>query len=154
MPTLIQRKKKTVARGDAILARRSGEALARLMASETGNSFQFRVAGAADGAIEITLPSGAVQILADALSEMAKGHAVMALPAANDLTPQQAADLLGISRPFLLQLLRSEHIPCRYVGSHRRIRLQDVLDYKAEQERRDTVMNELTAQAQELDMGY
>ena len=154
MPVAIEGKKKTVARADALLARRSGEALARLMESGAGDSYQFRVSGPAQTDIEITLPKGAMQVLADALAEMAKGHAVITLPAASDLTPQQAADLLGVSRPFLLQLLRSQRIPCRYVGSHRRIRLQEILDYKAEQERRDQILNELTAQAQELDMGY
>jgi excisionase family DNA binding protein len=154
MPAIIERKKKTVARADALLARRSGEALARLMESGAGDSYQFRVSGPTQAGIEITLPNGVMQVLAQALAEMAKGHAVITLPAASDLTPQQAADLLGVSRPFLLQLLRSQHISCRYVGSHRRIRLQDILDYKTEQERRDQVLNELTAQAQELDMGY
>jgi predicted glycosyltransferase len=59
-----------------------------------------------------------------------------------------------MSRTLLTSLLDRHEIPFRYVGSHRRVRLQDLLTFRAEQERRHQAMNELTTQAQELNMGY
>ena len=86
---------------------------------------------------------------------MAKGNAVTVIPVHAELTTQQAADILNVSRPFLVRLVAEGKIPCRRVGSHRRIRVQDLLKYKRhlEQERLKAI-EELAAQAQELGRGH
>lgn len=103
----------------------------------------------------VRLPTETVGVLAQALAEMAQGSSVAVVPVVAELSTQQAADLLSVSRPHLIELLERGAIPYHKVGSHRRVQLRDVLQYKREiDERRLQTLAELTAQAQELNMGY
>jgi excisionase family DNA binding protein len=103
----------------------------------------------------IVLPLTALRLLKEILSEMAKGNSIALLPLQAELTTQQVADLLNVSRPYVVGLLEAKKIPCRRVGKHRRVRLDDVLTYKRkDDEARLRVLEELVAQAQELNMGY
>ena len=103
----------------------------------------------------IDLPAGAVDLLVHVLEAMAAGQGVTLIPESAELTTVQAADVLNVSRPFLIKLLDRKAIPHRKVGRHRRIRMEDVMAYKSAIDReREQVLEQLTRQAQAGDMGY
>jgi excisionase family DNA binding protein len=103
----------------------------------------------------IKIPFAALELFGIILGEMARGNAVTLTPVHAELTTQQAADMLNVSRPFLCNLLEAGKIPHRKVGRHRRIRFDDLMEYKKRvNEARARSLDELVAQAQELDMGY
>ncbi len=105
--------------------------------------------------VSVVIPEKALHLLAMILSSMAQGKAVSLVPADSELSTQQAADLLHVSRPHLVKLLEAGSIPFKKVGTHRRILVEDVLQY---QDRQKGVRNEqlqfLTGQAQDLNLGY
>jgi excisionase family DNA binding protein len=104
---------------------------------------------------KIVVPNVAISLLLEILTQMAQGNAVTLMPYHAELTTQQAADLVNVSRPFLVKLLESGELAHRMVGKHRRVLLQDVMKYKENIDRaRNETLNELVAQAQELNMGY
>ena len=108
-----------------------------------------------DAVTTILVPSVAFRFFVDVLAELANGNAVTVAPVHAELTSQQAADLLNVSRPFLIKLLDEERIPHRKVGKHRRIRMEDVMAYKTSIDaERESVLDQLTAEAQEHGMGY
>ncbi|MEC4983410.1 MAG: helix-turn-helix domain-containing protein [Oscillatoria sp. PMC 1068.18] len=103
----------------------------------------------------IELPTSAVHLLIEMLSQMAQGNAVTLIPIHAELTTQEAADLLNVSRPYFVKLLESGKIPFRKVGRHRRVRFEDLMNYKEQIDRqRMSALDELAAQAQELHLGY
>jgi excisionase family DNA binding protein len=77
----------------------------------------------------LTVPCGAVELLARILAHTANGQGVSVVPANAELTTQQAADLLNVSRPFLIGLLAAGEIEFRLVGRQRRIRAEPLLKY-------------------------
>lgn len=103
----------------------------------------------------VELPAAAVRLLVEMLSTMGEGNAVSLHSSHTVLSTQAAAELLGVSRPFLIKQLEEGAIPFHKVGTHRRILLGDLMAYKRETNRRRLeAIAELAAQAQELDMGY
>ena len=103
----------------------------------------------------MTLPVTAVRLLKDILDKMALGQGVTVVSLPDELSSQQAADLLNLTRPYLIGLLDEGKIPSRLEGNHRRIRLGDLLAYKRQDDaKRLEALGELVAQAQELGMGY
>ncbi|MCW9057841.1 MAG: excisionase family DNA-binding protein [Gammaproteobacteria bacterium] len=104
---------------------------------------------------DLILPRDVLALLRDILTEMAQGNAVTIVPTHAELTTQAAADILNVSRPHLIKLLEEGRIPFTLIGTHRRIRYQDLMDYKAERDRKSQeAMEELAKQAQDLGMGY
>lgn len=112
-----------------------------------------RVVLAVDDAPEtkVGVPAAALKLFIEVLDELARGNAVTVAPVHAELTTQQAAELLGVSRPHLVKLLEEGALPHRKVGTHRRIRLADVLDYQhADEASRREVHRALTREAEEL----
>ena len=108
-----------------------------------------------DGQEAVELPVSVGPLLMEILQDIAAGSAVAVLRRDAELTTQRAADFLNVSRPFLVGLLEDGTVPFRKVGTHRRVRFDDVLRYKNETDAaRRQALDELAADAQELDMGY
>lgn len=103
----------------------------------------------------LSIPAPALRLLNDILKEMAKGNTVMLIPIHALLTTQEAADILNVSRPFLIVLLKAGKIPYRRLGSHRRILFKDLATFKDKADAaREDAFRALTEEAQELDLGY
>lgn len=79
---------------------------------------------------KIRLPISALKLLADILKELSNGNPVSILPVATELTTQAAAEYLSCSRPHVVKLLEEGEIPYTKVGTHRRVKFEDVLLYK------------------------
>lgn len=103
----------------------------------------------------VELPTSALRLLMQILAELADGNAVQVVPVHAELTTQEAADLLNVSRPHFVKLLEDGRIPFHRAGKHRRVKFADLMHYKQEREQISAqAMDELAQQAQELRMGY
>lgn len=101
------------------------------------------------------LPEAAIALIHRLLEDLASGRAVSLIPLDAELSTFQAADILNVSRPYVIKLLDAGTIPHHMIGTHRRIRLDDLLAYKQQRDATsDRAMNDLAAQAQDLKMGY
>jgi excisionase family DNA binding protein len=135
---------------DPVLAPNKDAPLVRELDDALAKSFGRAKLRAPSGE-EIELPHSVFEVLVRVVHEMARGNAVRVLPVHAELTTQQAAELLNVSRPFLVGLLEEGEIPFRKVGSHRRVRLDDLLVYKDRRDReRKIALNELASESQEL----
>ncbi len=156
MTALISENFETVAptEADALLARDSSR---RLATHELGRKPSVRIQLLDDGkeAETVAVPASALRLFLHLLIEMSLGNAVTLIPSHAELTTQQSADLLNVSRPYLVKLLEEGKIPFRTVGKYRRVRFDDLMAYKRiDDEARVKVLDQLTAEAQELGMGY
>lgn len=107
------------------------------------------------GTKSVTVPRKAFELFLEILGHMANGNAVTIVPVHAELTTQEAADILNVSRPYFVELLDSKKIPFRKVGTHRRIRFDDLMEYKQKDDlERRAIADELTAEAQRLGLGY
>ena len=139
-------------KADSALARESGQRLAAHLGHAEGLRLEVKTSTSSE---ELILPHSALRLLVRVLNEMGQGNAVTLTPLRAELTTQQAADLLNVSRPHLVKLLDEGAMPSRKVGAHRRVLLEDLLAYKRDfQSRRQASLEELAALGQDLKMGY
>ena len=142
----------TPTEADSALAKESSRRLAAHLGHANGLRLEVKTGTTSE---ELVLPPSALRLLLRVLTEMGQGNAVTLTPIRAELTTQQAADLLNVSRPHLVKLLDEGAIPSRKVGTHRRVLLEDLLAYKRDfQARRQASLEELAALSQDLDMGY
>ena len=139
---------------DIALARESGRALSTVLRTRA-HTQQIDFHGTKGVVRTVSIPTSALRLLLEVLTEIGQGNAVSIIPIHAELTTQEAADVLNVSRPYLVQLLEKGEIPFHKIGTHRRVCYQDVMDFKqrADMQRREA-LNELAAQAQKLGMGY
>lgn len=112
-----------------------------------------------EGVAKLVAPSGEVrelphsvyEVLRDIVHYISQGVSVELMPMHSQLTTQQAAEILGVSRPHLVKLLEQEEIPYHKVGKHRRIRLVDILVYKNRRDsQRRQILEQIRADSEEL----
>lgn len=139
----------TPSESDVKLAGKTSKRLADMLKRHSVSSIHILEKGQFEESLE--LPESVAQILVTALEEISKGHAVTLIPMQEEVTTGQAAEILSVSRPFLVQMLNKGEIPFRKVGSRRRVKLQDIINYKRDlYNSRLQKLNELTAYDQEL----
>lgn len=130
------------------------KAFSRTMARQIAPESRVTIRREDDGQ-EIEMPRTVFNVLMKVLAVMSEGKPFTLIPMDEELTTQQAADILNVSRPYLNKVLDLDEIPHRKVGRNRRIKFEDLLEYKKKQERRSKdALQELVDQAQDLNMGY
>jgi excisionase family DNA binding protein len=108
-----------------------------------------------DSGETIQVPKKAYLLFIEIIEQMAQGKSVHLLPGDSELTTQQAADILNVSRPYVVKLLEEGKIPFKKTGSHRRVRLADLMNYKKQfDDKRRKHLDNLTRISQELNLGY
>ena len=113
---------------DIELAHKGKQVLRKLL-SDNASSYSIELINSDGEPKVIQMPAVAISLLADALNEMSNGSSVKVIPQQPELTTQEAADALNVSRPFLIKLLESGQIPFHQVGTHRRIKHKDIIEF-------------------------
>jgi excisionase family DNA binding protein len=133
-----------------ILASQALEAISALIANPP-DTITLAILDPAMQDTHITIPRGMFQLMVNVLQSVSRSEPVTILPHSAELTTQEAADMLRVSRPYLVKLLDEGTIPSRKVGIYRRVLLQDILHYqKTEKQRQSAIMSELTKEAQDM----
>jgi len=136
---------------DAALAEQSSRALAAFVTSKHNAEIVIKKGKKQE---QVEIPAAAFRLLVDILTQMSEGNAVSLVPIHHELSTQEAADLLNVSRPYFVSLLEENKIPYRKVGTKRRILAKDVLAYKTKiDEARLKTLAELAEETQKL-IGY
>ena len=136
-------------------AAKAARSLAPLLRKRKGAPQHVTMVAKGDRETSVTVPRAAFELLVRILDEMANGNAVSIMAVHAELTAQQAADLLNVSRAFMVRLLEDGKIPCRMVGTRRRVRFEDLVSYKEKDgDERQKALDELTAEAQRLGLEY
>ena len=114
---------------DIALARESGRALSSVLLTRAETQ-QIDFHDEKGAVHTVRMLTSALRLLLEVLAEIGQGNAVSIIPIHAELTTQEAADVLNVSRPFLVQLLEQGEMPFHKIGTHRRVRYQDVIAYK------------------------
>ena len=135
-------------RTEAKQAEETSRVLSSRLRSKT--PLRLRVVGAPEDET-LVIPASAVKMLVGILDEMGRGNTVTVIPVHAELTTQEAADMLSISRPSLIQLLDEGKMEFRKIGTHRRVRFESVIAYKRRVHAEGlAALNELAAYDQEI----
>lgn len=136
------------------VAKKGKETLERITGNNRRPSEPIEI-GVEGEAEHLTLPASAFKFLTTILDLMAQGKAISIIPSDTEVTTQQAADMLNVSRPYVVKLIEQGEISHHMVGTHRRIKLEDLEAYKSKMEKkRSMALEELTKQSQELGLDY
>ena len=129
-------------------ARDAGRQLARLLPDDAGS---LRLVTDDNRHEMIAIPPGALRLFVDVLTQLGQGHAVTLLPQRAELTTQEAADYLNVSRPYVVGLIEQNKLPARKVGTRRRIAFEDLVRFEGQDRaKRRTALDELARIDQEL----
>ena len=135
---------------DEELALRAARRIGEFLTTHPGAG-PVTIQGELAGDDALVVPREAAVLLAKILGFLANGEGVNVMPDSAELTTQQAAEFLNVSRPYLIKLLESGQIPFRLVGTHRRIKFRDLREYKSRDDLdRRRAADELTQLTQEL----
>lgn len=145
----------TEAPGKLLAPDETDSELAATASRELARSSKASLSVRLDDGTNLQLPKAVTPLLVKILTEMAQGNAVTLIPLHAELTTQEAANLLNISRPFLNKLLGEGELPFHKVGTHRRIKFVDLDLYrKSRESKRNASLAALIQQAQDERMGY
>jgi excisionase family DNA binding protein len=129
---------------EAEIAKSSSRLLAACIGE--GETARIRVI---NGHEEIVVPVSALRMLVEILAQMSKGNGVTLMPIHAELTTQEAADFLNVSRPFVVGLIERQELPATRVGTHRRVKFQDLIEYRQRSlTARKNILNEMTSDEQ------
>ena len=129
-------------------ARDAGRQLARLLPDDAGS---LRLVTDDNRHEMIAIPPGALRLFVDVLTQLGQGRAVTLLPQRAELTTQEAADYLNVSRPYVVGLIEQNKLPARKVGTRRRIAFEDLVRFEGQDHaKRRTALDELARIDQEL----
>lgn len=136
---------------DAEVAQQALEAVKEYLSSHPSTPAVIELVSDDAEGEHLLVPRSAVELFARILTYMSAGDAVSVVPNHAQLTTQQAADMLNVSRPYLIKLLEHEQIEYTKVGKHRRIQASSLLEYKRQDDlKRREAADELSALSQEL----
>ncbi|HLB52737.1 MAG TPA: helix-turn-helix domain-containing protein [Chlamydiales bacterium] len=156
--TILSKKKEPVLpkAKDIALAEEAIASMGKFFSEDSRKDYYFTLKKPnRQGAIKFTLTPMVVDLIFRTLVQIANGNAVTIVPYHAELTTQEAADFLNVSRPFLIQLLEKGKIHFRKVGRHRRVLFKDLIGYKERSKNKShKIRTKLTEEAQDLDTGY
>jgi hypothetical protein len=131
--------------------RKAGKRLGKL---GKGDHLEVRIRRKSGDVQVVKLPPKAAALVESALEHLLEGERVAVLAADQELSPSDAAKILGISRPLVVHRMDVGDLPFRYVGAHRRAKLQDILALKAKIDAQQTAMEALVADGEDLAKRY
>ncbi|WPO95348.1 helix-turn-helix domain-containing protein [Buttiauxella sp. HR94] len=134
------------------LAQRGQRELAAYLSTKLQTQ-RISIVGEDDKTHTIELPTSAMTMLVEVLGELAAGNAVQIVPVHAELTTQEAANILNVSRPHMVKLLEKGNLPFHKIGRHRRVLFADLMEYKKRRENESlNAMQALADQAQDTGM--
>jgi excisionase family DNA binding protein len=135
--------------------RRRGQAsLAVLERAGARDHVELRVIRRDGTQDSVRVPKAAVALIRDVLAKLVDSERVAVLREDEELSPEQAATILGVSRPLVVRLMDNARLPFRYVGAHRRCRLSDVLKLRREEEEKREALDRLASDTEDLMKGH